>query len=187
MLMNYLNDFAQTGMDNKDLKLIWPSIEQTIQRIDRKLPKWTRMLHDGQATCCFAVAVDDCLVYSGDGHRLCRNSEHHRRGRAVQSAQTDLFSTTINLHEDPAVDLPLAPDDFLRLDSGRLSISGGHRKGCARLAAFWTPGVVESVVDKARELIGAPGSQRSGSRIHAELLDLRRSTGLCLDVCIRDR
>lgn len=188
--VNYINDLSQTGMDGKDLRLFWPSTEQTMHRIiriDSKLPNWTEMLREGQATCCFAVAVDDCLVLSGDAHRLCHNSGHPRRGLTSPRAQKDLFSTTINLHENPTAKLPLAPGGILRLESGRLSISNKFREGRAQSAAFWVPGIIDKVKDKVRGLIATPGSQRPGARTHTELLDSRRGTGLWVDVCIVDR
>lgn len=173
--MNYLNDLAQTGMDGKDcLKVFWPSLEQTMHRIDHGLPRWTRMLQDEQASCCFAVAVYDCLIYSAARRRLCHNSDGH--GNASEPCHMNLLSTTINLHENPTFKPPLTSGGILKLNSGRLTIVGEDCEGFAQLAAFWLPGAM----DKMTEL-------RLGPRTHTELLDPGRSTGLCVDVCIRDR
>jgi hypothetical protein len=65
MFINYLNDLALTGLNDKGcLKLFWPSLEQTIYRLEHDLPRWMQMLQDGKDTCCFAVAIDTCLVHS---------------------------------------------------------------------------------------------------------------------------
>lgn len=174
--MNYLNDLAQTGMDDEGcLKLFLPSVYQTIHRIDQNLPKWTRMLQDGLATCCFAVAVDDCLVRRGPGGRMCGK----QRGTSISVPwhdQYDLLSTTINLQENPSVELPLTRGVILKLESGRLIMSSDHREGHAQLAKFWLPGLL----DKAAGWI-------LDTRTHTELLDPDRSTGLWADVCIMDR
>ena len=168
--MNYFNDLSQTGMDGKHLKLFWPFLEQTIHRIDRRLPNWTRMLHDEQANCCFAVATNDCLIPLGE-----HNGDWCGVGRARGPTMV-LLSTTINLHESPTVELPLATGGILKLKSGRLSVFSNHREGLARRVSFWLP----DVLDKVTEL-------RLGPRTHTELLDPSRSTGLCVDVCIVDR
>jgi hypothetical protein len=176
--MNYFNDLAQTGTDAKHcLKLFWPFSAQTIHRIDRKLPKWTRMLHDGQATCCFAVAVDECLIYSGDSQTLyCKSTRPPRGGGSGgEFFKENLLSTTINLQENPTVRPPLSTGDILKLDPGRLRIISYHREGFAQEARFWLP----SAMDKLIEL-------RLGPRTHTELLNPGRSTGLCVDVCIHD-
>jgi hypothetical protein len=169
--MPYLEDLALTGIHGNDLKLFCPLLEQTIL-LERDLPKWTRMLEDGRDTCCFAVAVDACLVYSESPYLLCQNSE---RRMSSSHPQTNLFSTTINLHENPTVRLPLIPGGILKLKSGRLTITSYRRGGLAQLATFWLPGAME----KMSEL-------RLGPRTHTELLDPSRSTGLCVDVCIMD-
>jgi hypothetical protein len=175
--MNYFNDLAQTGMDGKDcLKLFWPFSAQTIHRIDHNLPKWTRMLHDAQFTCCFAVAIDECLVAPGDVRITSCNSKQLEGGEMVRRPTMELLSTTINLHENPAVGLPLAKGGILKLNSGRLSIFGNHQEGFARWMYFWLP----DILDKVTEL-------RLSPRTHTELLDPDRSTGLCVDVCIADR
>jgi hypothetical protein len=85
------------------------------------------------------------------------------------------LSTTINLHENPTVKLPLALGGILKLDSGRLFLLSHHREGFARLVSFRLP----DILDKVREL-------RLGPRTHTELLDLSRSTGLSVDVCVVD-
>jgi hypothetical protein len=170
-LMPYLEDLALTGIHGNDLKLFCPLLEQTIL-LERDLPKWTRMLRDGRDTCCFAVAVDACLVYPEEPHLSCRNSE---RRMTSSHPQTNLFSTTINLHGNPTVRLPLIPGGILKLNSGRLTITSYRRDGLAQLAEFWLPGAA----DKMSEL-------RLGPRTHTELLDPSRSTGLCVDVCIMD-
>ena len=161
-------------MDGKDcLKLFWPSLEQTMHRIDHRLPRWTRMLQDEQASCCFAVAAYDCLIYSAARRRLCHNSDGH--GNASEPCHINLLSTTINLHENPTFKPPLTPGGILKLNSGRLTIRSQYRQGFAQSAEFWQPGAM----DKMNELLLDP-------RTHTELLDPGRSTGLCVDVCIRD-
>jgi hypothetical protein len=166
------------------LKLFWPSPEPSIYRLEhRKLPKWTRMLRDGQHTCCFAVSVVTCLVYSGDSHLTCPNSERPRGGRIPRHPRTNLLSTTINLQENPTAKLPLARGGILKLDSGRLEISSEYRGGHAQLAEFWVP----DVLDKANELVNASDAHRLGPRTHTELLDSNRATGSFVDVCIVDR
>jgi len=184
--MNYLNDFALTGMNDKDtngrecLKLFWPPLEHTIYRLEHDLQTWMRMLRDGQDTCCFAVAVDTCLAWSGQ--YLCPNSER-RRSDGISHPKTNLFSTTINLQESPTARLPLTPGGILKLKSGRLLISSEYRKGHAQLAAFWLP----DVLDKLKELVNASDVHRRGPRTHTELLDSDRSTGRFVAVCIADR
>ena len=174
-LMPYLEDLALTGIHGNDLKLFCPLLEQTIL-LERDLPKWTRMLRDGRDTCCFAVAVDACLVYSEEPHLSCRNSERRYRRMPFSHPQTNLFSTTINLHGNfPTVRLPLIPGGILKLNSGRLTITSYRGVGFTQLATFWLPGTM----DKMTEL-------RLGPRTHTELLDPSRSTGLCVDVCIMD-
>jgi hypothetical protein len=167
--MPYLEDLALTGIHGNELKLFCPLLEQTIL-LERDLPKWTRMLRDGRDTCCFAVAIDDCLVYSEEPHLSCQNSERPRRG-----ILTNLFATTINLHENPTVHLPLTPGSVLKLNSGRLTITRYPGEVSAQLAKFWLP----DAVDKITEL-------RLGPRTHTELLDPSRSTGLSVEVCIMD-
>lgn len=189
MFMDYLNDLALTGMNGDDmngrecLKLFWPSPEPAIYRLEHdRLPKWTRMLRDGQRTCCFAVAVDTCLVYSADSHLSCPNSKRPRVGRAPRCPRINLFSTTINLQENPTAKLPLAPGGILKLDSGRLEISSEYREGRAQFARFWVP----NVLHKMNELLVASDAHRLGPRTHTELLDSDRATGSFVDVCITD-
>jgi hypothetical protein len=143
------------------------------------------MLRDGQHTCCFAVAVDTCLVYPGDSRPWCPNSERLRGGRTLLPShpRTNLFSTTINLQENPTAQLPLAPGGILKLTSGRLEISSEYREGRAQLAEFWVP----DVLDKMNELVNASDAHRIGPRKHTELLDSNRATGSFVDVCIMDR
>jgi hypothetical protein len=169
--MPYLEDLALTGIHGNDLKLFCPLLEQTIL-LERDLPKWTRMLRDERDTCCFAVAIDACLVYSEEPRISCQNSESRM---TTCHPQTNLLSTTINLHGRPTVRLPLNPGSILKLNSGRLTITSRRREGPTQKAKFWLP----DVVDKMSEL-------RIGPRTHTELLDPSRSTGLCVDVCIMD-
>jgi len=189
MFMDYLDDLALTGMNDKDahgrecLKLFWPPLEHTIYRHEHDLQNWMRMLRDGQDTCCFAVAVDTCLVYPKPSRNFCLNSERRRSDGISRHTKTNLFSTTINLQESPTASLPLTPGGILKLNSGRLSISSEYRKGHAQLAEFWLP----DVLDKLNELVNASDVHRRGPRTHTELLDSDRSTGRFVAVCIADR
>jgi hypothetical protein len=166
--MHYLNDLALTGMDGENcLRLFYPHRTQTIHCIDRDLPRWARMLQDGPIACCFAVAVDKCLVRSGPGGLMCRNQEKTKVS-VTWPNQNNLLSTTINLQEKPTVKLPLTQGVILKLESGRLTMSSGHREGHAQLATFsvswWQP----------------------DTDFNTELLNLEGSTGLWVDVCISD-
>jgi len=187
LLMNYLNDLGQTGVDEcKCLRLLWPALGQSLLRLDRKLPKWTTMLQDGTATCCLAVAVNDCLEYNGDVSRLCSHSGPRRKSKAVPS-KGPLFSASISLHENPSVVLPLTPAGILTLNAGRLVIMSEYRTGRAQLAEFSVP----DTLDKLSALINGSNldsrQKRFGPRTHTEFLDLTRDTGLSVDVCIMDR
>ncbi|KAM0714385.1 hypothetical protein Q7P37_010172 [Cladosporium fusiforme] len=183
--MNYLNDLGQTGMhETKRLRLFWPEGNRTVLRLDPKLPKWANMLEDGGATCCFAVAVDDCLVYRGDVTRACRNSDPPQRRKShLNPSKGPLFSTRISLYDNPTAKLPLRPPAILKLDSGRLTVVGAYRDGYAQLAEFWLP----NSLDEANETVNHSDFGRRGPRVHAEFLDLNMDTGVSVDVCIVDR
>jgi hypothetical protein len=186
MFINYLNDLALTGLNDKGcLKLFWPSFEQTIYRLEHDLPRWMQMLQDGKDTCCFAVAIDTCLVHSEESFLSCQNSGHPRGGasRHIRTTRTNFFSTTINLQENPTAKLPLTPGGILKLNSGRLSIASEYREGCAQWADFWLP----NVLNQMNELVVASDAHRLGPRTHTELLDSNRATGSFVDVCIVDR
>jgi hypothetical protein len=186
--MNYLIDLGQTGIDEcKCLRLLWPTLGRSLLRLDCKLPKWTNMLQDGAATCCFAVAVDDCLEYNGEVSNLCRRSAETRRTSKAVSSKGPLLSTSISLHENPSISLPLVPAGILTLNAGRLVIMSEYREGRAQLAEFWIP----DALDKLNALINGSNldsrQKRFGPRTHTEFLDLTRDTGLSIDVCIMDR
>jgi hypothetical protein len=182
--MNYLNDLSQTGLDEtKRLRLFWPWSEHTVLRLNADdQPKWTNMLQDEQINCCFAVAVDKCLEYSGDVSRYCVFSGTWRKSKAVPN-KSPLFSTSISLYRNPTMSLPLEPAGILKMDAGCLTIMGRHGEGRARLAKFWMP----NALDKTNELLNASDGERFGARKHAEFLDRGRDTGLSVDVCIMDR
>jgi hypothetical protein len=187
LLMHYLSDLGQTGVNEcKCLRLLWPALGRSLLRLDRDLPKWTTMLQDGTATCCFAVAVNDCLEYNGDVSRLCEHSKTRRMSKATPS-RGPLFSTSISLHENPSVVLPLAPAGILTLNAGRLVIMSEYREGCAQLAEFSIP----DALHKLSALINGSSldsrQKRFGPRTHTEFLDLMRDTGLSVNVCIMDR
>ena len=183
--MNYLNDFGQSGVDEtKRLRLIWPRSERVMLRLDHRQPRWTGMLQDGQITCCFAVAVYECLVYQGDVARVCEHSEvsQHQRSQKTLS-KSPLLSTSFSLCEGPTVTLPLEPLGTMKLDSGRLTLVSEHQDGRAQLAVFWVP----DYLDKANEALNASSLRRLGPRTHAEFLDASKDTGLSIGVCIMDR
>lgn len=178
--MHYLNDFGQSGVDEtKILRLFWPSSERMLLPLDCKQPKWTKMLRDGETTCCFAVALDHCLVYRGEVSRLCTNTTRLEPSRACAS-NGPLFSTIISLHGSETVGRSVR---VLRTKLGCLNLVGEYQDGYAQLAEFWKP----NILDRTNEALDSFWSEDLTPITHAELLDLEKDTGDSLDVCIMDQ